>query len=315
MTNDTYQAVFDGCAAQTTPVKTKRPPPVPLILRLMRLGFRVGGTIFPKLAGRFAYELWFTPTRFSTPASEQDALESAEIVYLKINGTNIATYNWGVSGPTVLLVHGWSGRGTQLGAFVEPLINTGLRVLSFDSPAHGKSSGKQTNLYEIADVILALNDKHGPFDSVITHSFGGPCLTIAMQQGLNTSSIVSISPPARVTALVEKFTDTLAIPEKAEKDFIRRFEDAYGSNIFEEASMVNNVGELDLPALVIHDEDDADIPWHEGQAVAQAWKKAGFIKTSGLGHRRILRDPSAIEAVVDFVKSKKPGTGPFNSTA
>jgi pimeloyl-ACP methyl ester carboxylesterase len=304
MSNDTCQTVFDQRAAKTTPLIAKRPPPVPLVLRLIRLGFIIGGSISPKLAGRVAYNLWFTPTRFSTPASEQEALRSADCVYRKINGINIATYHWGQSGPTVLLAHGWSGRGTQLGAFVEPLVAAGFRVLSFDAPAHGSSSGKQTTLYEIADVMLALNDQYGPFDSVITHSFGGPCLAVAIQRGLKTTSVVSISPPARLAALVEKFADTLAIPEKAVKDFVQRFEDSFGKNIFEQASMVNNVRDLDMPALVIHDEDDADIPWRDGQAVAQAWKNAIFIKTSTLGHRRILRDGLIIQTAVDFIKLK-----------
>lgn len=305
MSNHTYQTVSCEGTAKKMPNDAKRQRPVPLILKLIRLAFRLGGSISPQLAGRVAYKLWFTPSRFPTPDSEQAVLESAEIDYHEINSQTIATYSWGQTGPTVLLVHGWSGRGTQLGAFVEPLINAGYRVLSFDGPAHGRSSGKQTNLYEFADVILALNDHYGPFESVITHSFGGPCLAAAMRQGLNTSSVISISPPARVAALIEKFADTLSIPEKALKDFIRRFEDAYGKNIFEQASMQNSVRELSLPALVIHDEDDTDVPWREGQAVAQAWKNASFIKTSNLGHRRILRDPSTIETAVDFIKSKK----------
>jgi pimeloyl-ACP methyl ester carboxylesterase len=303
MSNDTYQAAFDERTAETIPVIAKKRPPMPLILRLIRLGFSIGGTISPQLAGRAAYKLWFTPTRFPTPASERDALASADIAYRKIHGVSIATYSWGQSGPTVLLVHGWSGRGTQLGAFVEPLINAGFRVLSFDGPAHGNSSGKQTTLFEIADVILALNHHYGPFDAVITHSFGGPCLAAAMRRGLNISSVVSISPPANIAGLVEKFADTLAIPEKAVKDFVRRFEDTFGKNILQQASMENNVRELDMPALVIHDEDDADIPWYEGHAVAQAWGNASFIKTSTLGHRRILRDASTIETAVDFIKS------------
>jgi pimeloyl-ACP methyl ester carboxylesterase len=306
MPNDTPQAVFYELTSSTIPNRAKRPHSVPLIFKLIRLAFRAGGTISPQLAGRAAYKLWLTPARFPTPSSEQAVLESAEIEYYMINRRTIATYSWGQTGPTVLLVHGWSGRGTQLGAFVEPLINAGYRVLSFDGPAHGGSSGKQTNLYEIADVILGLNGRYGPFESVITHSFGGPCLAAAMQQGLNTSSVVSISPPASFTTLVDKFADTLSIPEKAVKDFVRRCEDVFGKDIFEQASMANNVRELDLPALVIHDEDDADIPWRDGQAVAQAWKNASFIKTSTLGHRRILRNPSIIEAAVDFIKSEKP---------
>ena len=307
MSHDTHQAVIDKHATKTPAHKAKSPRPVPLILRLIRLGFRLGGTITPKLAGRVAYKMWFTPTRFPTPASEQQAMAAADIEYQQINGQTIATYSWGQSGPTVLLVHGWSGRGTQLGTFAQPLIDAGFRVLSFDCPAHGNSSGKQTTLYEIADVIVALNDVYGPFESVITHSFGGPCLVVAIQRGLNTSSVVSLSPPARVTGLIRTFADTLAIPEKAEKDFIRRFEETFGNNVLQQASMENNVRDLNIPALVIHDEDDADVPWHEGQAVAQAWKNASFIKTSNLGHRRILRDASTIETAVDFIQSKLSG--------
>lgn len=303
MSDNTCQSVLKKRAAETIPEKLKRARPVPLILRLIRLAFRVGGTLSPRLAGRVAYDLWFTPSRFRMPASERNVLESAEIEYLSIGSHTIATFRWGRSGPAVLLVHGWSGRGTQLCAFAEHLVNAGYRVLSFDCPAHGMSSGKQTNLYEIADVILALNDHYGGFDSVITHSFGGPCLAVAMQRGLNTSSVVCLSPPANVAGLVEKFADALSIPEKAVKNFVRRFEDAFGKTVFEDASMENNVRELNIPALVIHDEDDADVPWPEGQAVAQAWKNARFVKTGALGHRRILRDRSTIETAVDFIHS------------
>ena len=70
--------------------------------------------------------------------------------------------------------------------------------------------------------------------------------------------------------------------------------------------MENNVRELNIPALVIHDEHDTDVPWHEGQSIAQAWNNARFIKTSQLGHRRILRDSSTIETAVDFIKSDSP---------
>jgi len=34
--------------------------------------------------------------------------------------------HWG-KGPTVMLVHGWSGRGAQLGELVEPLVAAGDR--------------------------------------------------------------------------------------------------------------------------------------------------------------------------------------------
>ena len=65
--------------------------------------------------------------------------------------------------------------------------------------------------------------------------------------------------------------------------------------------MVNTVKGLNIPALVIHDDQDIDVPWQEGQLVAEAWGNAHFVKTTGLGHRRILRDTSVIESTINFI--------------
>ncbi len=67
--------------------------------------------------------------------------------------------------------------------------------------------------------------------------------------------------------------------------------------------MENNIRDLDVLAMVIHDVDDVDVPWHEGQTIAKAWNRVRFIKTNNLGHRRILRDPTTIKTAVDFIKS------------
>lgn len=274
---------------------------IPLILKIFRLGFKIGGFISPKLTGCAAYKLWLTPQRFKTPQSEQKAQNSAVIGYHKINNKNIATYQWGQTGPMVLLIHGWSGRGTQLGTFAEPLVESGFRVLSFDAPSHGNSTGKQTTIYEIADTILALNKIYGPFESVITHSFGGPCLAIAMKKGLTTSRVVNISPPAETAGLVNKFATALSISSNVENELMRCIEKKFGKDVWFDSSMQNNIAELDVHALVIHDVDDVDVPWHEGQKIAQAWNKVRFVKTSKLGHRRILRDPETIKTTVDFL--------------
>ena len=90
-----------------------------------------------------------------------------------------------------------------MGALAKSLVEAGYRVLSFDAPAHGLSSGKQNNIYEISGTILGLDKLYGPFESVITHSFGGPCLAIAMQNGLKTSRVINISPPSTTTGLVK----------------------------------------------------------------------------------------------------------------
>lgn len=302
MQSDSHKRVTPpSAAAPTRQTPTVPHRNVPFIVKTLRIAFAIVGRLAPALAGKKAYELWFTPSRFDTPASEQAALQMATTEKLKIHEHDIVTYHWGRTGPLVLLVHGWSGRGTQLGAFVEPLVDAGYRVISFDAPAHGKSSGKQTNLYQVADVILGLQQRYGEFDSIITHSFGGPCTAVALHRGLKASRIINISPPASTKGLVEKFIRILNIPEKAGQDMMARIEAEFGENIWQQISMKNTVKGLDIPAMVIHDEIDTDVPWQEGQMVAQAWNDARFIKTSGLGHRRILRDADVIHSTVAFI--------------
>lgn len=288
------------------PVNKINARPMPLVFKLFRMAFKVGGFISPKLTGCAAYKLWITPQRFKTPESEQQAKNSAFIESHEINNKKIATYHWGQSGPMILLIHGWSGRGTQMGSFAKPLVESGFRVLSFDAPSHGNSTGKQTNIYEIADTILALNKIFGPFKSVITHSFGGPCLAIAMKKGFNTSRVVNISPPAATVGLVSKFATALSISRNVEQELKLCIEKHFGKEVWYDSSMENNIGEFDVHALVIHDVDDIDVPWHEGQIIAKAWNKVRFIKTSTLGHRRILRDPETIKTTVDFLMGHCP---------
>lgn len=302
MSHHHHQTATDKTVQKKTRA-VKRSAGMPAMLKVLRAGFSLGGRISPTLAGRYAYKLWFTPTRYKTPASEYAAKQSALIERQSFHGNSITTYQWGCTGPTVLLVHGWSGRGTQLGAFVEPLLNAGYRVLSFDAPAHGESSGSQTNLYEIADVILALRAHYGAFEAAITHSFGGPCLTMAMKAGLAITRVVCMAPPANAEGLVKKFVTALAIPEKAEQDLLRRIERKFGKNVWQEISMQSNVRDLNVPALIMHDMDDLDVHWREGESVARAWNNAKFVTTRALGHRRIVRDPATIVAAVDFIKS------------
>ena len=274
---------------------------IPLLLRLLRLVFLAGGYIAPGLAGRLACRLWYQTTRFPLPTYEKKILRDADVRREEFNGTEIASYAWGNSGSPVLFVHGWNGRGTQLASFVRPLTNAGLRLLAFDAPAHGQSPGGRTSIYEIADVIVELNRRYGPFPAIITHSFGGPAVALAMQQDLSTERIVCLCPPANADGLVDKFARTLQISDNSIRVMKRLIEKRFGETVWSEVSMQNNVKHLKVPAMIIHDEDDSDVPWQEGYAVSRAWPDCQFIKTSGLGHHRILRDKSTIKTVIDFI--------------
>jgi pimeloyl-ACP methyl ester carboxylesterase len=258
--------------------------------------------MFPRYFGTRAYKLWFTTHRFQRPAIENTAAHNADRSSININGVDVVVWCWG-KGQPVLFIHGWSGRGTQAAPFLEPLTASGYRVISYDGPAHGETSGKQTSMLEIADVVLALGEKYGPFHSTITHSFGGMVLAYASTLGFSTTSVVCICPPATIDSILENFQRSLQIPDSVLAVMTKKLYVRYGSDLEKRVSTLKNVRTLSIPALIIHDKNDTDIPWKDGKAVADAWPDSDFLLTRGLGHRRILRNPDTVTAAIEFIKN------------
>ena len=75
-----------------------------------------------------------------------------QLPYSKI-GKEIQVFRFAGEGPKVLLLHGWSGRGSQLFAFADKLRKSNAEVVTFDMPAHGQSLGNKTNIVELVACI------------------------------------------------------------------------------------------------------------------------------------------------------------------
>jgi pimeloyl-ACP methyl ester carboxylesterase len=274
--------------------------PVPLSLRLMRFMFSRVGAVFPGTMGRWALHLWSRTRRFPEAAAGKHAAGRAVRETLLVDEVPIAIYKWG-EGAVVLFVHGWSGRGSQVAAFIEPLNRAGYQVISVDAPGHGESPGDRTNILECAAVLKAMNKTYGPVYAAITHSFGGMVLAYALKQGMQVERVVCISAPANIEFLIDVFAQTLNMHRSVVDVMWRRLEQRFEGGFRDRISTVNNVKNLSVPALVIHDEDDVGVPWQQGRMIADAWPGAQFLKTNGLGHGRILRDAQTIRAAVDFI--------------
>src|SRR5215218_8367466 len=105
----------------------------------MKSGFRYGEYLAPRRMGRIALDLWFSaPPRMA----ELPIPDGGEPFEVEAQGHVVRGHVWGddldsARPPTVYLMHGWGGRGSQFGAMVEPLVGSGHRVVMFDNPAHG----------------------------------------------------------------------------------------------------------------------------------------------------------------------------------
>ena len=207
----------------------------------------------------------------------------------------------------VLLVHGWAGRGAQLGAFVAPLLERGHAVVAFDGPAHGRSPGWQTNPLDFAAAVQRVAEHVGPLDAVVAHSFGAVATTIALGGGLAAARVAYLGATSGADQAVRGFARILALPDAVVRDLRRRLEGRFGADIWQRISTVAIAPRLwGVPALVVHDTEDRDVPHAAAAALADAWPGAELVTTRGLGHRRILRDPEVIARVVSFLSDTRP---------
>lgn len=277
---------------------------MPIALRVMRFVFRNISPLFPNYFGNLAYNLWFSTQRYKTPAKELPAKDSATTETLDVHGLPVRIYRWGDDeAPKILFAHGWSGRGTQCAFFIEPLMQAGFQVVSFDGPAHGETPGKQTSVLQFADVLLKINQQYGPFDTAFTHSFGGMLLAYTMTLGMNINRIVCICPPDTFDGIISGFQRTLDIPDVVMQIVDTKFYATHGYRVRDEVSTTTTVKNLSTQALIIHDKDDTEVDWSCGKKVVDAWPDAKFVTTTGLGHRRIMRDMDVIKTTIDFLKT------------
>jgi pimeloyl-ACP methyl ester carboxylesterase len=272
----------------------------------LRAGMGALEAVAPALAERVAERLFMTPPRPPQPAGERAALEGAEPFALRAAGTTVRGRRLG-EGPAVLLVHGWGGRGGQLAAFAPPLVAAGCSVVAFDGPGHGESGGRTTNLARLADAIGAVTSRFGG-RAAIGHSFGGASLALALHRGLALDAAVLIGAPRTPRGFFDPFCAALGLADATRDGVRRRIERNVGIRM-DELDLPRLAPAIAVPALVVHDRGDAEVPFEHGAAIAAAWSGARLLPTDGLGHRRILRHPAVVSEVASFVVGRMARCG------
>ena len=272
--------------------------PKPVLIFMQIINF-----ISPNLAIRIAARLFITPVNFRIPKREIPMLESAQIEMLKINsvGRKIRVFKYGYSEKKVMLVHGWSGRGTQLFGFANKLLEMGYMVISFDGPSHGKSEGKTTNLKEFIATVKEVNETYGPFDAAIGHSFGSMSILNANADQPIFKSVITIGSGDFVSDIMRNFITDLGLKKHMGYKLKRYFQNKWKIQVDDFASS-KAAKKLKLPILVVHDINDGDVPVSCAENISQNATNGSLLLTSNLGHTKILRDRKVIDSVCNFIK-------------
>ncbi len=275
-----------------------------LQFKAVKMTFRLLGQVLPGLAARLVRRRFLSPRRYRHTDRERDLVRTGTPLRIPFRGLDLSATAWG-QGPTVLLVHGWAGRGAQLGAFVKPLVEKGLRVVAIDGPAHGASPGRRTNLIEFADALIAAWGAVGPVYGIIAHSFGGTATAVALDRGLQARRVVLIASPSSPREVLGRFATFLGLPKRVVKRFSALIEKEVGVSM-DELVMAHIAPRLQVPVLIFHDPADRDVPFDDGVAIAQAWPGAQLRAVEGRGHRRILRAKEVVQEAVTFLTGAEP---------
>jgi pimeloyl-ACP methyl ester carboxylesterase len=277
-------------------------------VEVLGAALRITSKLSISAGAKLGYRILSQPPRFKTPERERPTYENARHTRVTFGKKQLKMLEWG-EGPTILLVHCWGGRATQLHEFVECLVAQGLRVVSFDGPAHGESDGRRTDMFEFPEALATVAKVVGPLEGVIAHSFGAAMTLLARRDlGLSAKRFVLISSFKSCDWFLDAFGHFFRTSPKVIQRMRHDFDLRRGTPVnWEKLSMIDVISGIKEPILLVHDRSDAEIPFSHAELLQQASNGAVLLATEGLGHRRILRDASVIQQSVQFISVNTRG--------
>jgi pimeloyl-ACP methyl ester carboxylesterase len=267
----------------------------------LRHFYELATRVSPALAAHFALALFTTPVRQSLTPAARAILNEAFDSVLDVKGKRLRVFCWPGAGPTILLAHGWSSRAGRLAAFVEPLRRAGFEVLAFDAPAHGDSGGTHLHLDDYIDSLRAVIASAGPVHGIVAHSFGARAsLLLAARKLADVGTLVLMSMPPDVSYMLGQFKLVLNLREDVQHLLDRALVARYGGAIDQHVPEFH-AQPVDIPVLLLHDNDDDVAPVAHANALARHLPNAQLLLTRGLNHCGPLTHGPAIEAAAAFL--------------
>ncbi|MFF2950949.1 alpha/beta fold hydrolase [Kitasatospora sp. NPDC057965] len=263
----------------------------------------------PGLAGRAAFEIYRHPLRRGRVRTrEREVHDRAVTGTLRHRGERVVVHRWGDGGRPVLLMHGWQSRASRFADFVPRLNALGLTAVGYDAPGHGDSGGRTATVLDHRTIALRLQEEYGAFEAVIAHSLGVNAAFLALREGLRAGRLAAVAGVAEVSWLPAGFCARLGLNATVRRELTRRAE---GGAMFPGVADVRShfdatrrPEEIAPPILVAHDEQDDVVPFAQARRLRAAYgDRLELLPTRGLGHRRILTEPTVIDQVIGFLSA------------
>lgn len=206
------------------------------------------------------------------------------------------------AGPTVILVHGYSGRGVQMAALAQAIAAKGFRAVCFDAGGHGASRPEKVGFFTFMNDTRDLTDHlGGTIHALVGHSAGALGMMRARELfGVKARKYALICaplfpyPPLNNMRAAGASEATLAHVKAILSDQFRMS----WSDLAKGACFAP---EADAALFAAYDRADQTVSYDNAEALATLWPNAQIQKTEDYGHNRILQAPETLAAVPAFL--------------
>jgi len=182
---------------------------------------------------------------------------------------------------------------------VPKLLEAGFRVITYNAPGH-HARPRRSSLVDFSNGLRQVVETFGA-DYLVGHSLGA--MTVAREAsripGLKAVALYSV--PDELSVLGQDFCRRMGMNPVAESQFLNRLSRNTPDGLAQE-SVTRYLADFEGPILLLHDQDDSVIPLGNSEQLSERYGLE-LIRTSGLGHRQIIRDPELADRVVAFLQS------------
>lgn len=256
--------------------------------------------VAPSKAAKKGFLIFCHPFRIPISQKQLAFFNTAEKFQLSHHGHMIQGYRWGRGKKKILFLHGWQSHTYRWKTYVEALPKDEYSVYALDAPGHGLSSGNFLSVPLYSSLIETfIRDQNG-LHSIVAHSLGGFSLLYSFyrEPQLPVDRIVLLAPPGEAGEFISAFQKTLGVSDKTVKLVVDHFAQQFQvtPDFFSARKFAERLG---VKGLIIHDEDDAEAPYHHSVPLQRAWAKSRLVTTKGFGHN--LKSSSVVNEVIDYI--------------
>jgi pimeloyl-ACP methyl ester carboxylesterase len=230
-------------------------------------------------------------------------LARARQVRIAVGSGAVAIHDWAGAGPTAIIVHGWGSSAARFALLAQALGARGWRVIAFDAPGHGASSGHSSSLPQFMACLDAIVGHCGPPQALIGHSLGALAIACRHKDGApawatGLRDVVLISMPSGAEFLLAEFIHALGLSSATEQQLRARFQQRFSATPSDFASMPG-AANIAARTLLVHDRDDDIVPYAHSLALHEQLPATQLLTTEGQGHSKLTRDAATIARIVD----------------